>query len=153
MKRRLYLTSLSEPLPNVAKLQIGPTILKNKCIINSVDNIMCYNIDTINKIKCHHQNHILVHFHQPQTKLQIYYGVIYCPQLQFLKIQQLFTLCIYKFFFSILSLFLFSFCFHRLPNQIYCISYYIINIDSLNHRVTTISNNSAFWIYSLSPLN
>lgn len=87
MKRRLQLTSLSEPLPNTGKHQVETSILKNKCIIKSVDKIMCYNIETINKIKCHHQNHILVHFHHPQTKLQIYYWIIYCPQLQFLKIQ------------------------------------------------------------------
>lgn len=98
MKRRLQFTSSSEPLPNITKLQVETSILKNKYILKSVDNIMCYSIYTINKIKPHHQNNILVHLHQPQTKLQIYYWVIYCPQLQFLKIQLLFNLCISEFF-------------------------------------------------------
>lgn len=53
----------------------------------------------------------------------------------------------------ILSLSLFSFCSHHLPNEIYCISYNIINIDSSNHRVTDIFNNSALSVYSLSLVN
>lgn len=43
-----------------------------------------------------------------------------------------------------LSLSLFSFYFHHLPNKIYCIPYYIINSDSSTHTVTGVFNNSAF---------